>query len=64
MSSVAFKQQPELDLLKPDEAARRLNVSVGNLMQHVRDGRLAFVDVGTGALRLGALRSFLSERAT
>src|SRR5271166_4710248 len=57
----------ERDLLKPDEAARRLNVSVGNLMQHVRDGRLSFVDIGTGVRRRYRFRphhieSFLERR--
>lgn len=42
---------PDEPLFTPKEAAAKLNMSVKTLMEHVRTGRLRFIDIGSGGVR-------------
>jgi hypothetical protein len=42
---------PEAPLLTPKEAAAKLSMSVKTLMEHIRGGRLRFIDIGSGGVR-------------
>lgn len=42
---------PEEPLFTPKEAAAKLNMSLKNLMEHVRTGRLRFINIGAGKVR-------------
>ena len=42
---------PELPLFTKAEAAAKLNMSVKALMEHIRTGRLRFINIGSGTQR-------------
>ncbi|MFM7335862.1 MAG: helix-turn-helix domain-containing protein [Tabrizicola sp.] len=45
--SQSFDLGDELPLMKAEEAAAKLGLSVKTMMHHVRSGRLRFINVGT-----------------
>ena len=42
---------PDEPLFTKIEAAAKLNMSVKTLMEHVRTGRLRYIDIGSGGIR-------------
>lgn len=42
---------PDKPLFTKIEAAKKLNMSVKTLMEHVRTGRLRYIDIGSGGIR-------------
>jgi hypothetical protein len=48
MYSRPLSEEP---LLTPKQAAAKLSMSVKTLMEHVRTGRLRYIDIGSGGVR-------------
>lgn len=55
-------------LLKPPEAAKLIGITVAALIQHVRDGELAYINIGRGEkkirrrFKLADIEAFIQRR--
>ena len=48
---MTMRPLPEESLFTPQEAAAKLNMSVKALMEHVRAGRIRYINIGSGNVR-------------